>query len=192
MRPTMDGRWISTVTAIDHIRIPRILAAVYGSVWAIQPATLKAIQHLVDRAATHRMTGDAPRVMRASIMDAMGTSGSEDELPITRAGTAILTIDGIIGQHLSNLEAECGGFDVSTLMDDLDAIESNSDINQVLMVLRSPGGVVTGVPEAADLRTTGGLVIGTDVQAWDADLDDLADGSLSGSKISLIYSEGPK
>lgn len=37
--------------------------------------------------------------------------------------------------------------------------------------------------DAAAARTTLGLVIGTNVQAWDADLDDLADGSLTGSKI---------
>ncbi|MBI4655945.1 MAG: hypothetical protein HY746_04255, partial [Elusimicrobia bacterium] len=33
------------------------------------------------------------------------------------------------------------------------------------------------------VRTNLGLAIGTNVQAWDADLDDLADGSLTGSKV---------
>jgi hypothetical protein len=41
----------------------------------------------------------------------------------------------------------------------------------------------TGAASAATARTNLGLIIGTDVQAFDADLTDLADGSLSGSKV---------
>lgn len=36
------------------------------------------------------------------------------------------------------------------------------------------------------VRSNLGLAIGTNVQAWDADLDDLADGSLTGSKVAAI------
>ncbi|NND33029.1 MAG: hypothetical protein HKN76_10595, partial [Saprospiraceae bacterium] len=41
----------------------------------------------------------------------------------------------------------------------------------------------TGAASADAARTNLGLVIGTDVQAQDDDLDDLADGSLSGAKV---------
>lgn len=41
----------------------------------------------------------------------------------------------------------------------------------------------TNATSASGARSSLGVVIGTDVQAYDADLDDLADGSLSGSKI---------
>lgn len=41
----------------------------------------------------------------------------------------------------------------------------------------------TGSTTDSGARSNLGLVIGTNVQAWDADLDDLADGSLSGSKV---------
>jgi hypothetical protein len=37
--------------------------------------------------------------------------------------------------------------------------------------------------DASTARTDLGLAIGTNVQAWDTDLDDLADGSLGGSKV---------
>ena len=41
----------------------------------------------------------------------------------------------------------------------------------------------TGASTASAARTSLGLAIGSDIQGYDADLDDLADGSLSGSKV---------
>ncbi len=43
----------------------------------------------------------------------------------------------------------------------------------------------TAASSAGIARVNLGLAIGTDVQAFDADLDDLADGSLTGSKVGL-------
>jgi len=42
---------------------------------------------------------------------------------------------------------------------------------------------LSGFYNAPPVRANLGLAIGTNVQAWDADLDDLADGSLTGSKV---------
>lgn len=42
---------------------------------------------------------------------------------------------------------------------------------------------VSGFFSDATVRSNLGLAIGTNVQAWDTDLDDLADGSLTGSKV---------
>ncbi len=47
----------------------------------------------------------------------------------------------------------------------------------------SIGNGGTGASNAADARNNLGLAIGTDVQAHDADLDDLADGTLSASRV---------
>lgn len=43
---------------------------------------------------------------------------------------------------------------------------------------------------ASASRATLGVVIGTNVQAWDADLDDLSDGTLSGSKVGSGIAAG--
>ena len=138
------------------VRIPRILSAVYGSIWAVRPETLQAIIETVNAHAY----SPAPRAVQAAGADiatecaasaaAPGSGGQSTRYLVTPQGTAVVTVDGIIGHHLSAMETECGGFDIATLVEDLNEIEANGGIQDVLLVLRSPGGVVTGVPEAAD------------------------------------------
>lgn len=49
----------------------------------------------------------------------------------------------------------------------------------------SYGRALLELSNSAALRTAAGLVIGTDVQAFDVDLSDLADGSLTGTKVGF-------
>lgn len=48
----------------------------------------------------------------------------------------------------------------------------------------------TGASSASSARTNLGLAIGTDVQAYSAHLDDLADGTLTASKVGFTYGAG--
>ena len=62
----------------------------------------------------------------------------------------------------------------------------DSDLTAIGGLATTPFG--RGLLDDADPaagRVSMGLVIGTDVQGYDADLDDLADGSLSGSKVGV-------
>lgn len=123
---------------MNTIRIPRILAAVYGQPWAVLPGTLQAIRETVDRYAIGR--AEAPVV----------TDESDPE-PTTakRGNVGIVRMQGIIGQHLSGLETMCGGYDLAQLSEDLGAMANDASVDRVLLLVRSPGGSVGGVPEAA-------------------------------------------
>lgn len=60
-------------------------------------------------------------------------------------------------------------------------VTSSGTLSLTGVVAVASGG--TGASDASGARTALSLVPGTNVQAWDADLDDLADGSLTGSKV---------
>ena len=121
------------------IRIPRILAAVYGQPWAVTPRTLDAIRASVDLYATRRAMGPV-----------VDPEDDDDAKPYYVSGNVgMILVSGIIGSHLNLMETACGGFDLDSLHDGLDKAQSDARVEQVLMVFRSPGGTITGVPEAA-------------------------------------------
>jgi hypothetical protein len=65
--------------------------------------------------------------------------------------------------------------------------------NVSTLVLSTPLGMTSGghgATTAAGARTNLGVVIGSDVQAYDADLADLADGTLTGSKVGTGVDAG--
>lgn len=77
----------------------------------------------------------------------------------------------------------------------LTAIDGNNITNSTISSTKISGTIAiadggTASTSAAGARTNLGLVIGTNVQALDADLTDLADGSLTGSKVGTGISGG--
>jgi signal peptide peptidase SppA len=65
------------------------------------------------------------------------------------ADTAVVHIDGVIDKHISDFEMECyGGYDLRDLDAAIGAIANESEIQNVMLMVNSPGGTVTGVPES--------------------------------------------
>lgn len=67
----------------------------------------------------------------------------------TKGALGVIPVRGVIGSHMSSLETMCGGYDVAQLTHDLETAREDSSIKRVLVDFHSPGGTVTGVPEAA-------------------------------------------
>jgi signal peptide peptidase SppA len=148
----MDTRRTSTMS----VRIPRILAAVYGSVWAVRPETLAAITATLKQAAAgKRIQALDPRKLRAyDTHDVEPVDDDPDEPApppylLTQGGTAVITVSGIIGKHLSGFEMDCGGYCLDQLETHLATAANDVRVDRVLLSVDSPGGTATGVPEAA-------------------------------------------
>ena len=124
--------------------------------------------NVVGAGATATATGGVGTLTISDDIDLIaGDTVDDDDLDVAAGGTGVSThTDGgvLIGKGTGDVEAM--------------AVLANSE-----MIVGD--GTTNPVPESgATLRTSIGVAIGSDVQGWDADLDDLADGSLTGSKVS--------
>lgn len=119
---------------------PHILSKVFREPWLITKEKHETIQQILEA----HLSGDAAAVDFPEDAD----SGAPD--PVVIGSTMIMPIHGVIGKHLSNMELLCGGFCLDRLSEWIDKAENNWQIKSVVMDFRSPGGTVTGVPEAAD------------------------------------------
>ncbi len=136
------------------------------------------LDDLADGTLTATKIGDgieASKITVGSLAVANGGTGA------TSASNARSNLGLGIGSDVQAYDADLddladGSLSPSKIGDGLDA-----SIITVGSLAVANGG--TGSTTASDARTTLGLAIGTNVQAYDTDLDDLADGTLSGSKI---------
>jgi ClpP class serine protease len=121
----------------------RILQKFYGEPWAIDPAIHKQMGLALQ---AHMQGAPAPAA-------AVSVRGRKDfgEAMLSKLddGIGVIALDGIIGKHLSMMELECAdGYCLTLFNSALDAAAA-SGIDTLVLDINSPGGTVTGLPEAA-------------------------------------------
>lgn len=125
------------------MRFPRILAAIRSTPWAALPSTVHAIHAAVIAAAGRDETP------RAAFGDSIAARNPPPEpYTLTPEGIAVIQMQGIIGKHLSSMETMCGGYDLDALAGGLASSAADPRVRERVLVIDSPGGTCTGVPEA--------------------------------------------
>lgn len=116
----------------------RIIRAVYGSLWAIEPDKLDAILDFLDlRAEGVVFTAEE---IEARIGDRRSASRGPDK-------TAVLPLFGVIGHRMGSMSEISGGTSAEGFAQAFDAAVADPKVSRVVIDVDSPGGSVTGVDE---------------------------------------------
>jgi ClpP class serine protease len=133
------------------------LAAVRAQPWAILPEYLDAIEALAARAletdvlAQLAADGHADRhLANVGAVAAMGQKLDGSRTATLRNGVAAIPVFGPIFPRANLIGASSGGTALDALMADFRVAQASEAVDRILMVVDSPGGVVSGLGEAAD------------------------------------------
>lgn len=147
----------------NHLTImkmyPHIIASLNRTLWGAMPETVEAIQDVLNAAMQGRIEAEFPDADQSQALvthsaDALAMFGEPDEPEEEKPykvinRTAIVPAFGVIGKHLSRMQILCGGLDLDTLCGHLKQAVDDPFVDQVILWFNSPGGTVTGTPEAA-------------------------------------------
>jgi signal peptide peptidase SppA len=126
-----------------------------GEPWLITPETHHTLQEVLMSHIEGRSVATTANLAIPFTPKAVGLGLTKHAQPGSRVWTkgrlAVIPVWGVIGQHMSNLEMMCGGFDVAGLEHDIGLVSSDPSIKNVLFDFNTPGGTVTGVPEAGKM-----------------------------------------
>lgn len=138
--------------------LAKVVAAIRAQPWAIVPEYLEAIEALAVRALDEdvlaRVAADGHEAMMAASREAVAAAGKRldgAQVSTLRGGTALIPVVGTIFPRASMIGASTGGTALSTLMHDMRVAWASDDVERVVMMVDSPGGVVSGLGEAAEI-----------------------------------------
>lgn len=69
---------------------------------------------------------------------------------VTQAGTAVISVKGVLGVGLTKFEKLTGGADMEDITAQIEDAIANPAVNRIAFNVSSPGGTVLGTPELAD------------------------------------------
>lgn len=137
--------------------IAAIIAAIRAQPWAIVPEYLEAIEAIAIRALDaevlqlvaadgHEASMSASRMAVAAV----GTRLQGARASTIRNGMAVVPLLGTIFPRASMVGASTGGTSLDTFMHDIRVAQADPDVERIVLMVDSPGGVVSSLGEAAD------------------------------------------
>lgn len=117
-----------------------ILQACLSRPWLITPQGHASVMRAVEASINH--------MERAPGVDMCGNAVPVQQMEVIN-GTAFIPISGVIGQKLGSMERGFGATDINDVMNEFRAALADASVSSIAFMIDSPGGTVSGVPEAA-------------------------------------------
>ncbi|MDP2129985.1 MAG: S49 family peptidase [Erythrobacter sp.] len=136
----------------------RVLAAIRSQPWAILPEYMDAIEAIAQRALDHPavigVEVDGHRERMAEAIAEMGAPFPGARSAAIRDGVASLPLFGPVFPRANMMTEMSGATSLATLAADFRKLDASPDVRNILIVVDSPGGVIT------DVRAFAALVAG--------------------------------
>lgn len=136
----------------------RVLAAIRSQPWAILPEYMDAIEAIAQRALDHPavigVEVDGHRERMAEAIAEMGSPFPGARSAAIRDGVGSLPLFGPVFPRANMMTEMSGATSLSTLAADFRKLDASPDVRNILIVVDSPGGVIT------DVRAFAALVAG--------------------------------
>src|SRR5471030_911573 len=112
------------------------LAKLTSAKWALHPSAIKTITLAINKLAA---------------FDGSIDSDFEVSDNVTIIGNVgIITVDGILSQHVSDLEAFFGFTDCEDIKSAIEELDANPLVDKIIIYVNSPGGSTAGVNSTAE------------------------------------------
>jgi protease-4 len=121
-----------------------ISRAIYGKPWAILEPDFLNIHNIYQ----NYLKGNVPLANFDD--DGDGDENIKSEPYKVVGKTAIVSLSGVILKHASLLEQVCGAQDIDSFLANVTAAFNDTNVENIVIDVNSPGGGVVGVPEAAE------------------------------------------
>ena len=118
----------------------RVVAAVYGTPWAILPEKLQQIQSVL------ALRSQGVRIPKEEIAARIGMPRTQPA-PATAGKVSILNIYGTISPRLSAMQDASGGVSAEAISKAFAESVNNPDVSAIVLNIDSPGGAVGGIAE---------------------------------------------
>jgi HK97 family phage major capsid protein len=123
-------------------KLPNVIAAVTGQVWALEPQKMEAVLAVLQ---LHRQDG---RASADDIRAAIG-AGPDQRSTATPPGVAVIPITGMILPRATGIQESSGLMSLARISAMFDTAMRDQSISAIVLDIDSPGGMVAGVPEFA-------------------------------------------
>lgn len=135
-----------------------VVSAIRSQPWAILPDYLEAIEAIAIRALDSDVLqkfaqdGHAAQVEQSlQAVAALGTPLEGATMSMVRGATAIVPLVGAIYPRSNMVSASSGGTSLDAVMRDMRVAWTSPDVERIVMLTDSPGGIVSGLGEAAEM-----------------------------------------